>query len=331
MRKTHLLIVPVIALAMSVPSSAQIGSFLHSLVGENKVSNARPVPTPVIPPKDPHLTYVQFLALGDFGTGGDGQKEVAAAMAKKAAAEPVRFIMSTGDNIYERGVTSVTDPQWKEKFEDVYSQPTLRVPFYAVLGNHDYGRNAQAQIEYTAVSSHWKMPDYYYTVSVPVDDSTAIQFFCIETTPMAKVNPEDVPTLPESSPIRRQAHWLDSTLAASHARWKVVVGHHTIYSGGDHGDNPGLQALLGPIMERHRVDIYLCGHDHDLQLIGPIKGTTYVVSGAGGKRRDTTWRDNTLFAATNYGFNFFRVSARDILIEYLDRSDTVRFAYQIVK
>ncbi len=331
MKRSHALFFSVVALALAVPSSAQIGSFLHSLVGDNKVYNERPVPPPVIPPKDSALKYVQFLALGDFGTGGDAQKEVAAAMAKKATEEPVTFIMSTGDNIYERGVSSVTDPQWNEKFEGIYAEPSLHVPFYAVLGNHDYGRDTEAQIEYTAVSSHWKMPDYYYTFRIPVDDSTAIQFFCIDTTPMAKVDPSGVPTLPESSPIRRQAQWLDSTLAASNARWKIVVGHHTIFSGGDHGDNPGLQALLVPIMKTHRVDVYLCGHDHDLQLIGPIDGITYVVSGAGGKRRDTTWRDNTLFAATNYGFNFFRVSARDMLIEYLDRSDTVRFAYQIVK
>ena len=44
-----------------------------------------------------------------------------------------------GDNIYDSGVTSVTDPQWQTKFEIPYMGVNL--PFYVVLGNHDYGGN----------------------------------------------------------------------------------------------------------------------------------------------------------------------------------------------
>ena len=42
---------------------------------------------------------------------------------------------------------------------------------------------------------------------------------------------------------------LDVALAASVARWKFVVGHHTLRSVSDHGDTEELVDLLLPILE----------------------------------------------------------------------------------
>jgi len=331
MTRRLLLLTALLSLSYAGGSARQIGDWIRSKFGDSKVNNARTVPAPVVPAKDPHLRYIQFLAVGDFGTGGPEQKDVAASMAKKAEAEPVTFIVSTGDNICESGVSSVTDPQWKEKFEDVYFQQSLQVPFYAVLGNHDYHSSTQAQIEYSRISTRWKMPDYYYSFSVPMSDTASIQFFCLDTNPLSSLDTAEVHALPDSGKQMRQVRWLERELSASHARWKVVVGHHTIYSGGSHGDNDGLRVLLEPVMAHYGVDVYLCGHDHHLELIAPVHGITYVISGAGGKRRDVTWRDNTLFAATNYGFNFFRVSAKNMLIEFLDRGGNIRYVHEITK
>lgn len=33
-----------------------------------------------------------------------------------------------------------------------------------------------------------------------------------------------------------------------------------MYSGGEHGETPELQSLLKPLLEKHNVDMYLCGH-----------------------------------------------------------------------
>lgn len=46
---------------------------------------------------------------------------------------------SPGDNIYEEGVESVTDPLWSSRYCSVYTDPSiLDIPWYAILGNHDY-------------------------------------------------------------------------------------------------------------------------------------------------------------------------------------------------
>ena len=90
-----------------------------------------------------------FLAFGDWGRdGAQHQRDVAVQMGKAAAELGCRFIASVGDNFYENGVQSVDDPQWKTSFENIYTDPALQVPWYAVLGNHDYKGNPQAQIDY---------------------------------------------------------------------------------------------------------------------------------------------------------------------------------------
>ena len=77
--------------------------------------------------------------MGDTGKGNTGQQDVANAVARKCAASGCDFVQLLGDNIYESGVTSVTDAQWQTKFEKPYMG--ISQPFYVVLGNHDYGGN----------------------------------------------------------------------------------------------------------------------------------------------------------------------------------------------
>jgi hypothetical protein len=89
-----------------------------------------------------------------------GQRAVAAAMGDVCARRGCDLILYLGDNFYPTGVTSTTDAQWTTKFEDVYVAPSLAVPFWPVLGNHDYGlvydaSRAQAQVDYSASSSRW--------------------------------------------------------------------------------------------------------------------------------------------------------------------------------
>jgi len=49
-------------------------------------------------------------------------------------------------------------------------------------------------------------------------------------------------------------------------------------------------------MERHKVDVYVCGHDHNLQHLRNVKGDglDFVVSGAGGAMLYAYRPDNAL-------------------------------------
>ncbi|MEK7755630.1 MAG: hypothetical protein AAB385_00250, partial [Planctomycetota bacterium] len=84
-------------------------------------SRTHEIPPFTIPPVVPGAAYERFMVVGDMGTGRPDQYKVAAAMAQRAKSDHVDFILTVGDNIYEDGVSSVDDPQWKTKFEDVYS------------------------------------------------------------------------------------------------------------------------------------------------------------------------------------------------------------------
>lgn len=62
------------------------------------------------------------------------------------------------------------------------------------------------------------------------------------------------------------------------------------------------------MLERHGVLAYLNGHEHDLQLIKPINGVRYVISGGGGGKRKTKPGKNTEYCASSLGF--FRLTIR---------------------
>src|SRR5262249_60638066 len=133
-----------------------------------------------------------------------------------------------------------------------------------VLGTHDretVGRPA-AQLLYSRQSSGWAIAALYYTFR-----SGPVQFFAIDK---ETISPAEV-------------LWLREELDGSTARWKVVYGHHPIYSAGHHGDTPVLVEKLLPVLRR-RADVYLCGHDHDLQHLKEEEGVHFFVAGGGGAK-----------------------------------------------
>ena len=43
-------------------------------------------------------------------------------------------------------------------YELVYSHPELMIPWYPILGNHEYRGNTQAVLDYSQVCARWEMP-----------------------------------------------------------------------------------------------------------------------------------------------------------------------------
>ena len=247
---------------------------------------------------------LNFIVFGDWGRNGQqDQMDVAAQMGLAASDIGARFILAVGDNFYENGVASVTDPQWQSSFEKVYTAPSLQVPWYAVLGNHDYHGNCDAQIAYGRVSSRWNMPARYYTRTEKIDDAHTVEFFHIDTMPMAELDDNEMifERHINRQNVREQVAWLQAGLAASTAPWKIVVGHHPVYSGGEHGDTPYIIEHILPLLQAYKVQAYFNGHDHDLQHLQA--GTVNLFcSGAGSKVRPTKNTPHTRFAQSRSGF-----------------------------
>ena len=109
-----------------------------------------------------HAVSLNFLVFGDWGRHGEkDQVDVATQMGIAAKNIDAKFIVAVGDNFYEHGVASVDDPQWQTSFENVYTAPSLHVPWRVILGNHDYHGNCDAQMAYSNISPRWTMPARY--------------------------------------------------------------------------------------------------------------------------------------------------------------------------
>jgi acid phosphatase len=267
---------------------------------------------------EPALT---FLALGDWGRDGhDNQADVARQMGLTAQSIGARFVISVGDNFYEDGVTSVTDPQWKTSFEDVYTAPSLHVPWRVALGNHDYHGNSQAQIDYSKHSARWSLPSRWYARRETAPDGATADFFFLDTSPFIRSYYEDGAEKVKVSgqDTAAQLSWFAGALAASKADWKIVVGHHPIWSGSKHGGMPELQTQFDPLLQKHGVALYLFGHEHDLQHIrhGAVD---YVCTGAGSLMRDhCDDAPGSDFCSLKPGFTAMRLTRRALQVAYRD-------------
>jgi acid phosphatase len=261
-----------------------------------------------------------FFAIGDWGKiDQSGQKAVAAAMESVSHVAPPHFVISLGDNFYRSGVTGLDDPRWATSFEDVYAAPGLQCPWYPVLGNHDRRGNAMAQIAYSQRSDRWNFPAPFYWRSQVLGDGTKIDFFFLDTTVIVNERGGIYRFLPGLA-ADDQLTWLDEALRASTAKWKIVVGHHPIHSGGPHRPIPQLITSVGPLLERYGVALYMCGHDHNMQHI-VANQTAYAICGSGAEIAGTRSRKaGTLFASEQLGFIKATVTRERIAIDFIDTS-----------
>ena len=266
---------------------------------------------------------LSLLVVGDWGRdGASHQRDVAGRMEAAAREFDCACVVAVGDNFYEDGVRSVDDAKWRSSFEDVYNGPHLvRTPWFAALGNHDYGGVPQAQVDYTAHSPRWKMPARYFKVAGADIGYAQLDLFIIDTSPLIDENATGdnamaVNVRTQDAPA--QLAWLERELAASQARYKLVFGHHTLFSGGStHGDTPDLIARLLPILQRHRVTAYVNGHDHDLQHI-VRDGIDCVCTGAGSEVRPVSHVAGTRFCVARSGFSVITVRDGQARLEFRD-------------
>ncbi len=281
------------------------------------------------PPPPPPIDHepVRFIALGDTGEGNEAQYDVAEAMAAVCADQGCDFVLLLGDNIYESGVNALDDLQWQEKFELPYAG--LDLPFYAVLGNHDYGLlvpsndRAEFQVAYTDVSDKWIMPARHYShrhsnVEFVALDTQATQF-------PGSLGPE----------LEAQDRWLKDLLAQDReGAWRIVYGHHPYVSNGLHGNAGAYDGFppeldlsgihLKRLFDEHicgSADLYLCGHDHDREWLEQrCGGTRFVVSGAGAKLRPIEDVQPAHFGDYQFeGFTWFEIVDDELTLQFWNR------------
>lgn len=277
---------------------------------------------------------LRFIAIGDTGKGNLGQYQVAQAMQDKCEKSGCDFILLLGDNIYKSGVDSVSDKQFQSKFELPYKK--LDIPFFAVLGNHDYGGNGKRydpaksnyQVKYSEISKKWHMPQHYYHF-----DIQHTSFFALDTN--AQLVKQD----------KQQKLDMVEWINASTSTWKIAFGHHPYLSNGQHGNAgeydglshsnkySGLEnKIFTETILCGKVDLYISGHDHDKQwLKDTCKGTQFTVSGAGSSTRQISGINPTLFENDELGFLYISIDGAMLNAEFIDVDGNVEFKHSIKK
>jgi tartrate-resistant acid phosphatase type 5 len=278
---------------------------------------------------------IHFIVMGDWGRNGEpAQQRVADVMGKVAAQLNISFVISTGDNFYPGGVAGENDPQWRSSFERVYTAPALQVPWFPVLGNHDYALNPDAQPAYSKHSNRWYMPARYYDTGF-VAGIDSVLFVFIDTYPMERELrglPHDAIKFPG---VSRQLQWLELVLSSSNAKWKMVIGHNPLYSGGSRRHSPRLKELrklLQPVFIRYKVDVYMCGHEHHLEYLKPGGPTHFFISGAASSTYHVGWlKKYRKFAARKEGFVTFSLNRAGLMVQFVSDREQVLYQTMIVK
>ena len=209
-----------------------------------------PTATAAVPPGPVRSGLVAF---GDSG-GGPAQPAVARAMERWAATHRVDALVTTGDNVYERGEPELFAAQLDQPYR------TLRRgrPLWATLGNHDVSAGHGAE-----QLRHLGLPDLPYAKSLP-----GLQLLFLDANRVDQA----------------QASWLDARLSDPAPDLRAVVFHHPAWSCSVHDTSEQVGRHWVPVLEGHRVALVLNGHDHNYQRFVSPGGVTYVVTGGGGRR-----------------------------------------------
>ena len=280
----------------------------------------------------PYQDKLNIYLVNDMGRNGYyDQKPLAELMGEMAEEVDPECVAALGDVHHFYGVASVSDPLWLTNYEHIYSQPDLMRPWYPVLGNHEYRGNTQAVLDYAGVSRRWMMPARYYT-KVFEKDGFSLRLVWLDTTPLiSKYRSDDKYADAALQNDTLQLAWADSVLASSREDWVVVMGHHPVYAHTykEESERADLQQRLDPILRRHHVDMYVCGHIHNFQHLR-VDGSDldYVVNSAASLSRVPEAVEGTVFCSAEPGFSILSADSLTLTLRMIDGHGRVLHAVE---
>lgn len=237
-----------------------------------------------------------FFVIGDYGNASSGQRRVAEAMAREfqkrsATDNPVRFVITTGDNIYSdvsfAGFSYRSgneDWHWATKFFTPYRDVIRHVPFYPTLGNHD-GNSSEHRDDLDVYLDNFFFPDGEPHRWYSFQFGKLAQFFALDTSD----NSEEGRRAPVYLKDGEQARWIAEQLPKSKLPWKIPYFHHPPFNAGPrHGAELAVLGHFHQMFQRAGVKVAFAGHEHNFQFSEANAATgniRYVISGAGGELR----------------------------------------------
>jgi tartrate-resistant acid phosphatase type 5 len=283
----------------------------------------------------------ELLVLGDWGYEDyKAQSQVATglrAYSKQHSVHPQALLM-LGDNWYGELAGGAGSPRWQTQFEQMYPASDFPCPAYAVLGNHDYQKwpesKVDAELEYARSGrTRFTMPSRWYRFEFPTKNPL-ITFLALDSNMPKDGYKEwfgkDFTLTPQQQ--AEQLTWFEAELKRPRSTpFLAVMAHHPVYSDGPHGDHPVLVREWDPLFRKYHVNLYLAGHDHDLQHL-EFEGhpTSVFLSGGGGAdlyalKVEPSQRGP--YAQKVYGFSHISVSPRQMTLRHLDQNGNTLHAF----
>ena len=289
MQRRNLLILGGAAVAAGIGKAALSAMDAGSSLILNEPSGASGAIASV--PATRNQSLLRFVATADTGSSNENQYAVAAAMTRCYQQNPYKLVVLAGDNIYDNGEIGKISSAFEQPYQTLLKNGVI---FRACLGNHDIrSANGDRQVQYPG----FNMPGRYYTFR-----DKAVQFFVLDT----NVNVD----------WSAQRPWLEKELSRSNALWKIVYGHHPIYSSGVYGNTQAFIDSLSPLFKKYGVQLYINGHEHSYERTRPINGTTYLITGHGGAYLRPVGRSPwTESSVSRYGFTAFEVFSDRINVQ----------------
>ena len=263
-----------------------------------------------------------------------GAEAVGLAMTEVCINKPCQFAIQLGDNIYPDGAGADDGKDDQKRMNDLILSPLMPLftehpdlMVYSALGNHDWKSSRQGvalQTEWMEKQKNFTLDEqgyYKYTIG---SKGNEVEFFVLDTNMLlsgqsfhevplnsdgsegeltkalkdgsAELEQADTHELPIQNEDEQQLAWLAQGLASSTAKWKVVYGHHILWSigGSKYSEGHVLRELLLPSLCQY-ADAYIAGHEHDLEMISDdcsnyITDNTrpplpLIISGAAAKMR----------------------------------------------
>jgi tartrate-resistant acid phosphatase type 5 len=274
-----------------------------------------------VPKAEPDETIV-FAVLGDQGDPNRMQAAVAKAVTK-ACDDKCKFVLLLGDNLYEAGIEDEEDAETIGCIVDSY--PTDYK--FLVLGNHDYEIlnpslvRARAELGWIRSEAGKKVGarggHHFYRFEVG-----PVLFQGLDTNYLVRGRIDD----------RYRDIASGMRLRKRNEGWTIAFGHHPYVSNGPHGDagsfiDGGLSLWNGRFfryfMDAHvigRADLYLAGHDHNMQFFPPTqKGdTAYAIVGSGSRctGRGTGGDGSPWFEHYGHGFAIIEASKARLAMRF---------------
>lgn len=259
---------------------------------------------------------LRLLVFGDSGSSDERvRRELAGNMARWAP----DLLVHTGDLVHPDGRLA----RYPGQLFEPYAPLLGRVPLFPCLGNHDWEDTQGHAFCRVFVLPQNGPPNvapgrnYWFEFG-------DVLVVCIDS------------SQPPGSLENDVRPWLETVLAASRRRWKILCCHHPLYTSVVREQSGKLRQTILSVIDRHRVDLVLSGHTHVYERSRPLRhgriaadgdGTVYLVTAsAGAHLRRVNGPVEPTAAVCNdreYGFTVVDVSDRSLHLRQIGRGDVL--------